>query len=45
MKTAIYAQGLTLMWPPIFTPTVRVPLYADPCPAGFPSPAQDYVEK
>ncbi|MDR6295040.1 SOS-response transcriptional repressor LexA [Pantoea dispersa] len=37
--------GLTLLWPPIFTPRVRVPLYADPCAAGFPAPAQDYVEK
>lgn len=37
--------GLMLLWPPIFTPRVRVPLYADPCAAGFPSPAQDYVEK
>ncbi len=45
MKAVCYAQGLTLLWPPIFTPKVKVPLYADPCSAGFPSPAQDYVEK
>lgn len=45
MKLYSYAQGLTQLWPPLFTPTVRVPLYAEPCAAGFPSPAQDYVEK
>ena len=28
----------------MITPRVRVPLYADPCAAGFHSPAQDYVE-
>nr|WP_312055708.1 translesion error-prone DNA polymerase V autoproteolytic subunit [Pantoea brenneri] len=33
-----------LLWPPVFTPRVRVPLYADPCAAGFSSPAADYVE-
>ncbi|MGK3126424.1 translesion error-prone DNA polymerase V autoproteolytic subunit [Candidatus Pantoea formicae] len=37
MKALSYTQGLTLLWPPIFTPPLRVPLYADP--------AQDYVEK
>ncbi|QZY97563.1 SamA (plasmid) [Pantoea dispersa] len=45
MNPGSYTAGLTLLWPPIFTPRVRVPLYADPCAAGFPSPAQDYVEK
>ena len=45
MKPAAYASGLMLLWPPIFTPRVRVPMFADPCAAGFPSPAQDYVEK
>lgn len=45
MKAVSYTQGLTLLWPPAFTPPLRVPLYADPCAAGFPSPAQDYVEK
>ncbi|WP_262145230.1 translesion error-prone DNA polymerase V autoproteolytic subunit [Serratia ficaria] len=25
-------------------PSVLLPLYADPCPAGFPQPAADYVE-
>lgn len=45
MNPGNYTPGLTLLWPPIFTPRVRVPLYADPCAAGFPSPAQDYVEK
>lgn len=44
MKPATYSSGLTLLWPPIFTPRVRVPLFADTCAAGFPSPAQDYVE-
>lgn len=43
MKPAVYSSGLMLLWPPIFTPRVRVPLFADPCAAGFPSPAQDYV--
>lgn len=45
MRPLNYKQGLTLLWPPVFTPPLRVPLYADPCAAGFPSPAQDYVEK
>lgn len=45
MKPAICCEGLTLLWPPIFTPPVKVPLFADPCAAGFPSPAQDYFEK
>ncbi len=45
MNPVSCTAGLTLLWPPIFTPRVRVPLYADPCAAGFPSPAQDYVEK
>ena len=45
MKPAICCEGLTLLWPPIFTPPVKVPLFADPCAAGFPSPAQDYLEK
>lgn len=44
MKPAACVTGLTLLWPPIFTPRVPVPLFADPCAAGFPSPAQDYVE-
>lgn len=45
MKPAIYAQGLTVLWPALFTPPVKIPLYGEYCPAGFPSPAQDYVEK
>ncbi|WP_431022917.1 Protein ImpA (plasmid) [Erwinia rhapontici] len=45
MKTANYAPDLTVLWPPVFTPPARVPLFAEPCAAGFPSPAQDYVEK
>lgn len=45
MNSAEYAAGLTLLWLPVFTPRVRVPLYAEPCAAGFPSPADDYVEK
>ncbi|MDR6349093.1 S24 family peptidase [Pantoea sp. SORGH_AS_0659] len=45
MNPVSCTAGLTLLWPPIFTPRVRVPLYADPCAAGFPTPAQDYVEK
>ncbi len=45
MKPAEYAPGLTLLWLPVFTPRIRVPLYAEPCAAGFPSPAADYVEK
>jgi len=40
-----YAPVLTLLWLPVFTPRIRVPLYAQPCGAGFPSPAADYVEK
>ena len=45
MKQAVYSAELTLLWPPIFTPRVRVPLYAEPCAAGFPAPAPDYAEK
>lgn len=45
MKPAVYSSGLTLLWLPVFTPRVRVQLYAEPCAAGFPSPAADYVEK
>lgn len=45
MKNLPYTQGITLLWPPMFTPQVRIPLFAESCAAGFPSPAQDYVEK
>ena len=45
MKPATYAQGLSPFWPPVKTPRVRVPLFAEPCSAGFPSPAADYIEK
>lgn len=45
MKLYCFADSLTQLWPPLITPIIRVPLYADPCAAGFPSPAQDYVEK
>ena len=44
MKPVAYGPGLTILWPPIFTSRIRIPLFADPCAAGFPSPAQDYVE-
>lgn len=37
-------SALTILWPPESCPQLRVPLFADPCAAGFPSPAQDYVE-
>ncbi|MEN4610325.1 translesion error-prone DNA polymerase V autoproteolytic subunit [Pantoea agglomerans] len=45
MKPLNYASGLSVLWPPLFTPLVRIPLFAEPCAAGFPSPAQDYIEK
>jgi DNA polymerase V len=45
MKHATFAQGLSPFWPPVKTPRVHVPLFAEPCAAGFPSPAADYVEK
>lgn len=45
MKPLTYSKALTFLWPPVFTPPVRIPLFAEPCAAGFPSPAQDYVEK
>lgn len=45
MKRIALAKGLTQFWPPIFTPSLKIPLFAEPCAAGFPSPAQDYVEK
>lgn len=37
-------SALTILCPPESCPQLRVPLFADPCAAGFPSPAQDYVE-
>lgn len=37
-------SALTILWPPESCPQLRVPLFTDPCAAGFPSPAQDYVE-
>lgn len=45
MKLVIYAEGLTVLCPALFKPPVKIPLYSEYCPAGFPSPAQDYVEK
>lgn len=45
MKPMAYSQDLTVLWPPVIAPPVRIPLFAEPCAAGFPSPAQDYVEK
>lgn len=45
MNRIALAKGLTQFWPPISTPTLKIPLFAEPCAAGFPSPAQDYVEK
>jgi len=45
MNMGRYAEVLTLLWSPRFPPPVRIPLYAESCAAGSPSPAQDYVEK
>lgn len=45
MKSAAFAQGLELILPAPNTPRVSVPLFSEPCAAGFPSPAADYVEK
>ena len=45
MKSAAFAQGLELILPAPDTPRVSVPLFSEPCAAGFPSPAADYVEK
>lgn len=44
MKLISRADGLVMLMPPEITPRVRIPFYADKCAAGFPSPAQDYVE-
>ncbi|MCQ8230363.1 MULTISPECIES: translesion error-prone DNA polymerase V autoproteolytic subunit [Pantoea] len=44
MKPATYASGLTFLWAPNYSPPLKIPLFADACSAGFPSPAQDYVE-
>lgn len=44
MKPATYASGLTLLWAPNYSPPLKIPFFADACSAGFPSPAQDYVE-
>ncbi|MEI2684648.1 translesion error-prone DNA polymerase V autoproteolytic subunit [Erwinia aphidicola] len=45
MKSATFAQGLELILPALNTPRVCAPLFSEPCAAGFPSPAADYVEK
>lgn len=44
MKLISKADGLIMLMPPEVTPHVRIPFYAYKCAAGFPSPAQDYVE-
>lgn len=45
MRGLIYAHGLEPRLPAGNPPQLKLPLYAEPCAAGFPSPAQDYVEK
>ena len=45
MKKAMYANGLKPWLIAGMPPQVKLPLFAEPCAAGFPSPAQDYVEK
>lgn len=45
MRPVSYSSGLTVLWPPLMTPPVKIPFFAEACAAGFPSPAQDYVEK
>jgi len=45
MRPVSYSSGLTVLWPPLMTPSVKIPFFAEACAAGFPSPAQDYVEK
>ncbi|MEQ9883285.1 translesion error-prone DNA polymerase V autoproteolytic subunit [Pectobacterium brasiliense] len=37
MKATIFA--------PLAGSTLPLPLFAAPCPAGFPSPAEDYIER
>jgi len=37
-------MALNILCPPESSVQLRVPLFADPCAAGFPSPAQDYIE-
>lgn len=37
-------MALNILCPPESSVKLRVPLFADPCAAGFPSPAQDYIE-
>lgn len=37
-------NGLSLLRPAPESPEVPIPLFADTCAAGFPSPAADYVE-
>lgn len=41
---SVNSTALSILWPSETSPKLRVPLFADPCAAGFPSPAQDYVE-
>lgn len=45
MKGISDMQGMTLLWPRVYTPPPRAPLYAAPGAAVFPSPAHDCVEK
>lgn len=37
-------DGLTPLRPAAASPSLAIPLFADTCAAGFPSPAADYVE-
>lgn len=38
-------KNLNISGAPFSPPTLRLPLYADRCAAGFPSPAQDYIDE
>ncbi|WP_099319847.1 translesion error-prone DNA polymerase V autoproteolytic subunit [Erwinia amylovora] len=38
-------KNFNITRPACDVPSIGVPLYADHCAAGFPSPAQDYVEE
>lgn len=44
LRKVNFASGLEPLLVSRTLPRVKRPLFAEPCAAGFPSPAQDYVE-
>lgn len=44
MKATASQGGLTIFRPADIRPVMRIPLFVERCAAGYPSPAQDYIE-